>query len=393
MPSINNLTCLIESSKVINSSLSLPRILNTITAISKDILSAEAGSLMLLNEKDRELVFTVALGKKAKRLKQNFRIKIGRGIAGRVAKTGKPILVKDAQKDPRFFGLADKLSGFRSRSIMCVPLKVKGRVIGVLEAVNSTSKKGFSKKDLNLFQAFSCQVAVAIDNARMHKEALEKQRIDQELVIAREIQQSLLPKSTTLSGIQILAANKPAKIVGGDLYDFFDLGSGNTGIMISDVSGRGIPAALYMVRVMSEFRLAAKKGEDPSSTLKKINNILVNKSIMGMFVTMFYLIIDKPNMKIRYASAGHLPALYYSRHKLEYLDRAQNPPLGIKSNVEYKSSEINFTSGGALLLYTDGVVEAKTEKGLEEVLKKGLFTEASLEFKPIDDYTMVEVKL
>lgn len=393
MPSIKNLTCLIESSKVINSSLSLSKILNTVTAISKDILSAEAGSLMLLDKNTKELVFTVALGKKVDKLKKNIRIRLGQGIVGLVAKTGKAVILNDVRKDPRFFNLADKLSGFQTRSIMCVPLKVKSKVIGALEAINSHRKGGFSKKDLDLFQAFSCQVAVAIDNARMYKEALDKQRIDQELEIAREIQQNLLPKSTTISDIQILAVNTPAKQVGGDLYDFFDLGNGNVGVMISDISGRGIPAALHMVRVMSEFRLAVKAGEDPSAVLNKVNNVLVDKSIMGMFVTMFYLIIDKPSMKIRYTSAGHLPALYYSMDKLRYLDEAQNPPLGIKSNIEYKSSETDFTKGDAILLYTDGVIEARTEKGLEDVLRKDLFKEISTVVKPIDDYTLVEVKL
>lgn len=393
MPSIKNLTCLIESSRVINSSLSLSKILNTITTISKDILSAEAGSLMLLDEKTKELVFTVALGTKGCTLKRNLRIKLGKGIAGEVAKTGKPIIVKDVRKDHRFFCLADKLSGFHTRSLMCVPLKVKGKVIGVLEAINSTRREGFSQNDLDLFQAFACQVAVAIDNARMHKEALDRQRLDQELGIAREIQQSLLPQSTTISNIQILAANTPAKQIGGDLYDFFDLGSGNIGVMISDVSGKGIPAALYMVRVMSEFRLAAKAGEDPSTALNRVNNVLIDKSILGMFATMFYLVIDKPNMKIRYTSAGHLPALYYSKDKLEHLDKAQNPPLGIKSNIRYKSSETNFYKGDAILLYTDGVIEARTEKGLEEILRKDLFKEISSEVKPLDDYTLVEIKL
>lgn len=361
---------------------------------------------MLLDEKTKELVFTVALGKKANKLKKNIRLKLGKGIAGLSAKTGKPIIVKDVRKDRRFFNLADKLSGFKTRSIMCVPLRVKGKVIGVLEAINSHHKKGFSKTDLAIFQAFACQVAVAIDNARMHKEELVRQKLDQELKIAHMIQQSLLPEKSKINGIEISAKTTPAKWIGGDLYDFLDLGNDKIGVMISDVSGKGIPAALYMVRVMSEFRFAAKAEEDPAVVLNKVNSILIDKSIMGMFVTLFYLVIDKTNSKIKYTSAGHLPALYYSKeiNRIEHLDKAQNPPLGIMSGINFKSSETNFAKGSTILLYTDGVVETMDGKGdensnkrLEEAfckgLKKDLFKEISTGIKPLDDYTLVEVKL
>lgn len=391
MTSINNLSCLIESSKVINSSLKLPNILTKVTKISKDILESEAGSLMLLDENTKELIFTVALGKMGHKLKKGIKIKLGQGIAGYVAKTGKPVIVRDVNKDKRFSSAADKFSGFKTKSIMCVPLHNNNKIIGVMEAINSHHKRGFSAKDLSLFQAFACQVAVAIDNARLHKEELEIQQLNNELAIARLIQQNLLPVVPKIPEININALNIPAEQVGGDLYDFINLDNGKVGIMISDVSGKGIPAALCMVRVMSEFRSIAKTEENLGDILGRINNILINRSIMGMFVTLFYLVIDKINMKMKYTSAGHPPPLYYSitQNKTEYLDKAQNPPLGIMSGIEYKSSEINFTNGDSILLYTDGVAETL---GMEK-LKIGIIKEIDTGIKPHDDFTLVEVHL
>lgn len=409
----SNLSSLIESSNIINSSLKLPNILNKVTLISKDILAAEAGSLMLLDNNTKELVFTVALGEKGNKLKKKVKIKLGQGIAGLTAMTGRPILVNDVSKDKRFFNWIDKFSGFKTHSIMCAPLKTKNKIIGVLEAINSKHKKGFSLKDLNLFQAFASQVAIAIDNANLHEEDLLKQRLNQELEIARDIQQNLLPQTLDISDIKIQAINIPAEQVGGDLYDFFVLGNNKIGAMISDVSGKGIPAALYMVKLMSEFRAIANSEQDLGIILGRLNNSLANKSVLGMFATLFYLVIDKANKKISYASAGHLPPLYYSDadKKIEYLDKAQNPPLGIIQSINYKSCEMDYNTNSHILLYTDGVTEARDKKGKEFSIKtlEGIFRngdETDLIEKisnslikhsgnaPVhDDYTLVAVRL
>jgi sigma-B regulation protein RsbU (phosphoserine phosphatase) len=413
MTSVKNLSCLIESSRVINSSLRLSTVLNKVTTLSKNILKAETGSLMLLDEKTKELVFSVALGKKGTKIKRNIRIKKGQGIAGTTLKTGKSIVVNNTQKDPRFTGWVDKFSGFKTHSIMCVPLKVKGKIIGVLEAINSHNKKGFSSKDLDIFEAFACQVAIAIDNAKMHQKILAEQKIDSELQIARQIQQNLLPKECISDQIDICGKNIPAEQVGGDLYDFFDLGDGKIGIMISDVSGKGIPAALCMMRIMSEFRLAAKTETDPGSLLTNINTILSEKPIFGMFVTLFYIIIDKPNKKMKYTSAGHPPALYCTKdiNKFMFLDKAQNPPLGIIQNIQYKTGETDIIPASRILLYTDGVTEARSKNKEEYSLaklqntfynstNKNIIDEISKSLnehiqgaKPHDDWTLVSVCL
>jgi len=367
MTSIKNLACLIESSKIIDSGFSLSKILKTVTKMSKDILQAEAGSLMLLDEKEKTLTFAVALGKKGHKLKKNIKIKIGQGISGQVAKTGEPILVKDVAKDKRFCNSIDKLSGFKTRSILCVPLKVKNRTIGVLEAINSHHKKGFSVKDMDLFQAFACQVAIAIDNAKLHQQMIEENKLKKELEIAKMIQQSLLPETVPDSDIKISATNIPAEQIGGDLYDFFELENNKVGIMISDVSGKGIPAALYMVRIMSEFRSYAKTEKNLGNLLGKINDILLERPILGMFVTLFYMVIDKTNRTIEYISAGHLPPLLYSKenNNITHLDKAQNPPLGIIKGLKYKHFLTNLNHSNSILFYTDGVTEARDKKGSE----------------------------
>lgn len=406
-----DLSSLIESSRIINSSLHLPVILKKVTEISKNILLAEAGSLMLLDDSKKNLVFTVALGKKGHKLRKGVAIKLGQGIAGTVAKTGKPIIVNDVTKDIRFFAYVDKYSGFITHSIMCVPLKVKRKIIGVLEAVNSHRKTGFTKKDLDIFQAFACQVAVAIDNAKMHKEELQLQKMSHELEIAKQIQQSLLPGIPQIPGAKINAKNIPAEQVGGDLYDFIRLNDGKIGVVISDISGKGIPAALYMVRVMTEFRSIVKYEEDIGKTFGRLNCFLTDNSVLGMFVTFFYLVIDKAAKKITYCSAGHLPAVYLTAGKIEFLDKAQNPPLGIAPSIEYKIGGRDFSVGDSILLYTDGAIEARDKKGEEfsekrlvDAFLRGIKTDALDEIiaslkshtggmPPRDDCTLVSIQL
>lgn len=215
---VANLSALVEISKIINSTLDLDTLLTMIMEIIKQVLNAESGSLMLLDERGDELLYRVALGEKGSRLKERFRLKIGQGIAGWVAAHGEPLLVPDAARDARFYGAPDKTLNHRTRSILCVPLRGQGKLLGVLEAINSKSPGGFTPDDLSLFLAFASQAAVAIESARMHERLLEKQRVEQELKIANQIQRNFLPSSFPKpAGARVYARTVPAWETGGFL--------------------------------------------------------------------------------------------------------------------------------------------------------------------------------
>ena len=393
---ISNLSSLIETSNIVNSSLDLPTLLDLIMKIAKKVMKAEASSLMLIDEATKELVYEVALGEKGKKVKEGFRLKLGQGIAGWVAKYKRPLLVKDVRSDRRFFPTVDKATGFKTRSILCVPMKVRGETIGILEAINPIKGRSFGREDVELFSAFANQAAIAIENARMHQRLLERQRIEQELAIARQIQQSFLPGVCPRpKGARFFARNISPREVGGDFYDFIELGKGRIGVVVGDVSGKGIPAALYMVKTISEFRNFALLYENADDTLFAINNSLVKKGKFGMFVTLFYLILDLEAKSIRFSNAGHPPLIFREGEsdKFRSLEGAGGSPLGIISNMSYTQEELSLKKGDLLLSYTDGVVEARDSKGKEFTLErlKALVRGKRLEPRRVIDEILREV--
>jgi signal transduction histidine kinase len=172
------LALLLEANKVLTSTLDLDRLLEVIMGQAKRVVNAEASSLMLLDEVTKELFFNVTLGGKGEKLRQ-MRLKLGQGIAGWVAREGKPLVVADARRDPRFFAKADELTKFRTKSILCVPLRIKERIIGVMEAINEIGRGYFVDEDREIFEAFASQAAIAIENTRLFQNLKrEKEKIE-----------------------------------------------------------------------------------------------------------------------------------------------------------------------------------------------------------------------
>jgi serine phosphatase RsbU (regulator of sigma subunit) len=200
--------------------------------------------------------------------------------------------------------------------------------------------------------------------AKQQEEARERQRIEQELRVARQIQQTLLPKSLpTLKHYQIAAYYRPARQVGGDFYDFFDLGDGRLGLVVGDASGKGIPAALVMASTRSVLRtVAQREGVAPGQVLAEANEILYPEIPPNMFVTCFYAILDPKSGQLLYANAGHdLPYLHRNGDAEEL--RARGMPLGLMPGMSYEEKEIVFDAGDGALFYSDGLVEAHDPKG------------------------------
>jgi serine phosphatase RsbU (regulator of sigma subunit) len=200
--------------------------------------------------------------------------------------------------------------------------------------------------------------------AKQQQEAQERQRIEQELRVARLIQQTLLPKSLPeLEDYQIAAYYKPAREVGGDFYDFFMLGDGRLGIVVGDASGKGVPAALVMASTRSVLRTVAQRGDaEPGQVLSEANEILYEDIPPNMFVTCFYAILDPKSGRLLYANAGHdLP--YRCRESGADELRARGMPLGLMPGMSYEEKEVILEAGEATLLYSDGLVEAHDPEG------------------------------
>jgi sigma-B regulation protein RsbU (phosphoserine phosphatase) len=245
------------------------------------------------------------------------------------------------------------------RSIMCVPLKTKNGTLGIIYVDSNRRSKNFNEADLRVLEALADHAAIAIENAQLQKSLLEKQRIEQELEFAAIIQRSFLPLTPPESEFFRLSAQSlSAKTVGGDFYDFISIGGQRLGIAIGDVSGKGIPAALYMARLISDFRFIASSEPSPALTLEKINEQLARRSRRGMFVTMIYILLDTESGEATCANAGHLPVLLQGARGIQNLNRNTGVPLGILPDTRYEEFTFRMAPGDRALLYTDGIIEA-----------------------------------
>lgn len=396
---IKDLTSLIDVASIITSTLDLEELMSLVMEKAQEVMHAEASSIMLLNEETGILECQIALGSVQEKVKEKIQLKLGQGIAGWVAQTGEAIIVPDVSSDNRFFSEIDESTGFQTRSILAAPLKVKDRVIGVAEVLNRVDAQPFTKENLEIFLSFCRQVALAIENARMHRFMLEQQRLKQQLESAHRIQQSFMPQNFPTSTDEkyiIFGKNIPATEVGGDLFDFVKIDSDSLGIVIGDVSGKGIPAALFMARMISDFRYYSHLAKQPVDLLRMLNSALLKRSQQGMFVSLIYMVLNMRTGKLTISNAGHIPPLWYQKKSkmCQSLNDFSGIPLGIMENVNFNQLDIQLESEDTVLLVTDGITEAKNDKQqmftFQRLLK--ILQKPTSHPKVLIDYVVEQVK-
>ena len=367
---ISDLTSLIDVSTIISSTLDLDELIDLVMQKAQTVMRAEASSIMLLNEETNLLECCFASGAVQDQVKDKMQLKLGQGIAGWVAETGEPVIVQDVNSDSRFYQKVDKHTGFVTRSILAAPLKVKGKVIGVAEVINRRDGKPFTQDNREIFSTFCRQVALAIENAKVHQYKLEQQRLKQQLESAYIIQQSFMPQvfpQSQHNKYQVSGKNIPAIAVGGDLFDFIEIDSQHLGLVIGDVSGKGIPAALYMARLVSDLRFYSHQKKDAVETLTAVNKLLLERSRRGMFVTLNYMVLNSETGQLAIINGGHLPPLWIHGQKqsTEWIQSFTGSPLGIIPEVTFEKNIIQLQPGDIIVMFTDGVIEAKNSKGVE----------------------------
>ncbi len=245
---------------------------------------------------------------------------------------------------------------------LILPLVSQGALVGMINLGDRLSEQDFSSDDRRLLGNLSTQAAPAVRVAQLirqqQEEALERQRIEQELRVARLIQQLLLPKSLpALEGWDVAAYYQPARAVGGDFYDFYTFPDGRMGFVIGDVTDKGVPAALVMATTRTLLRSAAEHDSSPGLILERANNQLVEDIPPKMFVTCFYAVLDPVSGRVVYANAGHdVPYQWTADGVVEM--RARGMPLGLLPSMQYEEKETILGPGECLLLYSDGLAEA-----------------------------------
>jgi sigma-B regulation protein RsbU (phosphoserine phosphatase) len=248
--------------------------------------------------------------------------------------------------------------------MITVPLKVKDRVTGVAQVINRLDGAPFDNDDLELFLALSSLAAIAIENAKMHRTLMEKQRLVKDMEFARTVQESFLPQSAPqVPRYRFSAHYTPALEVGGDFYDFIPLDGRRMGIVIGDVSGKGVPAALFMAKLGSDMRTLAFTEKEPAEALMKLNDLLAARSRRGMFATLLYLELDADRGRLTFSNAGHLPPIIRKADgTLIRLAQAGGAPLGMLPGMRVTQETAEVRPGDTVVLYTDGIVEAMNAK-------------------------------
>ena len=351
--------------------MDLDATLRRAVALVTDHVGAEAGSLFLLDENGREIRCHACCGPGDI---TGTKLSIDEGIIGRAIRTGEIQLVRDVGADPSFSDVVDRQTGFRTRSIICAPLRVHDQVLGAIELLN---KRGgdrlFSDADRLALEVLAGSAALAILNARQAARLLEQERLRRELELAAEIQRSLLPADRK-ARFPVHGVNLPARGVSGDFFDFLVRPDGSVVFCLGDVSGKGMNAALLMAKTSGLHRcLARERRRRPSELLWILNRELCETSVRGMFVTMVSGVYDPRNGVVRLANAGHEPALLAATDGTFTALPAEAPPLGIVADAsvgDFPETELRL-DGGALYVVSDGVTEGRLPSG-EPLGQEGL---------------------
>ena len=352
---------LVEVSALINAITESSELLPAILEVARRVMEAEAASLFLVSA-NGDLELACASGASENHGIRGSKITVprGRGIAGWVLEYSKPLLVPDAYADPRFFPETDRQTGFRTRSMICVPLVRKGKDIGVLQVLNPIGRQSFDESDLEPFQAYSNLAATAIDKLRTIERQREQQRAAQEFAFAQEIQASFLPQTMPhLPHVHFASAYRPAQNVGGDFYDVLELGPDEIYFVIGDVSGKGMPAALLMAQALSILRLIVKPGISSVAAVARWNAMLTGHTIRGMFITALLGRLVLSTREVELCSAGHChPFRVSAEGQPEEVKIPGSPPLGLLPELPARAHRLTLAPHEWLVLFTDGLVES-----------------------------------
>ena len=335
---------------------------NALEVIIKRI-NAQAANVFMIEEKKQ--VFQCIASKHQAYL-EDFEIPITQGVMGKAALNKKCIRVGDVRKDIReiaeFYFDLDNKTNFTTYSVLCAPLLVSGECIGVIQCLNKkTATKLFEEGDRKLLETLSGPAALAIRNAKMAKDLIDKNRMQKEIEIVGEIQKNLLSQNKK-HNFPIAGINIPAKVVSGDFYNFSDLGDGKYGFGVADVSGKGIKSSLLMSKASSLYRCLSKTMFSAADLLDLLNKEICETAARGMFVTMLVGIYDSNKKELLISNAGHEPPLIYSKDGKFSNHTEAGPPLGIMPKITYKESSISFAES-SMYIFTDGVTEIKDPNG------------------------------
>jgi len=355
-----DLIVLNKLASIIASTMPLDQVLRKVVAESVKAIGADQGKIELLEPgagKANLLETSVQISASHKRCS----VKLDTQITGWMLKNQRPLLVNGIAEDPTFLNSELARAGYYS--LLSVPLISRGQLLGTLNLFNKTHHQDFSSGDRDFLAIIAAQSAQVIENARLYGEERQLLHYQEELSIAREIQQKLLPKMMPqIAGFDIAAASYPAAEVGADYFDFIELRAGRLGVAFGDVTGRGIPAALMLSNVQATLLNQVLNCENPYNCISRANRFLCDSTDQTQFVSLFFAILDPDRRRLTYVNAGHYPPLYLRAAEFRTLE-ATGPVAGVQSDFEYEEGSLSGQPGDILVIYSNGVIEAENAQG------------------------------
>ena len=369
---LRQIAALLEGLRALGSGRVLDDVLALVMDSAIEVSGAERGFIMLSGESE-DLEFKMARGRGHTTLSGGT-FATSRKIPEEVFRTGEAKIVADLL-DGELASMHMHTVALGVRNVLCVPLRLvryvdkaeaigEERRIGVLYLDSKEKGSLLSSSTRAALETLATEAAVAIENARLYRETMEKARMEQEMRIAAEIQQALLPKSGRIgSYFRAAAASLPCRSIGGDFYDYVDMPGGSLGFALGDVAGKGPPAALLSAMMQGIFAAQAATSDTPSKTITRVNLALYRRGIESRFVTLMYGVLD-PDGQLVYCNAGHNPPLIISKEGVRRLERG-GPIVGLFEGASYEEETLRLKAGDWLIIFSDGISEAMSASGEE----------------------------
>jgi len=370
---LRQIAALLEGLRALGSGRVLDDVLALVLDSAIEVSGAERGFIMLEGAAADGLEFKMARSRGRSTIPSGT-FATSRKIPEEVFRTGEPRIVADLL-DGDLANVHMGTVALGIRNVLCVPLRLvryldraeavgEERRIGVLYLDSREKGSLLSNSTRAALETLATEAAVAIENARLYRETMEKARMEQEMRIAAEIQQALLPKAgRSGSYFRAAAASLPCRSIGGDFYDYVDLSDGSFGFALGDVAGKGPPAALLSAMMQGIFAAQAAGSDSPSRTIAKVNLALYRRGIESRFVTLMYGSL-LPNGKLLYCNAGHNPPLLVSGNSFRRLE-CGGPIVGLFESASYEEETVTLSPGDWLIVFSDGVSEALSATGEE----------------------------
>ncbi len=365
---ITQLQFLVEASQVLNSTLDLAELLDLILNLACKEINADRGSVFLVDGDKREIWTILAHGIEEP---EEIRLPFGKGVGGYVAETGETLNVADAYACPQFERSFDEKFHYLTKTLLCTPIRNRtGDTVGILELVNKRRGR-FTREDEEFLNALSVHMALALENARLHRELLEKQRLERELALARGIQRSLLPEAPpVVPGYDIAVLNEPCYEVGGDYYDFLTLEPNTVMLVVADVEGKGVSSALVMSNLQATLRALVMHLHSLEVITLSLNEMILAGTHSEKFLSIFLGLVDTRRRGLHYINAGHIPPLLVRADGDVLTLEEGGMVIGLFSAVEYRRGSLKLLPGDVILCCTDGILEATNPQHEEFGVKR-----------------------